>query len=42
MTDAEYKCEFEPTKDTHIWDAICDDLVENWQRYNSTDLYLTM
>ena len=47
MTEAEYKSEFEHTKDTpylgltgELWGVFCKDFGENWLRYNSTGLYL--
>ena len=46
VTEAEYKSEFEHTKDTpyfaltgEIWGVFCEDFEENWPRYNGTALY---
>ena len=46
-TKAEYKSEFEPTKDTpylvlmgELWGVFCDDFRENLLHYNATALYL--
>ena len=46
MTEAQCKPDFERTKETHRWVMtyvviLCGfHLVENWQRYNGTALYL--
>ena len=46
MTEAQHKSDFELTKDTpyltptgELWGVYCEDLEENWQRYNGTTLY---
>ena len=47
MAEAEYKSEFEHTKDTpylaltgELWSVFCGDFEENWQRYNTHTLYI--
>ena len=46
VTNAEYKSECEPTKDTtylalmvEVWGVFCRDFQENWLRFNGTALY---
>ena len=42
---AKYKAGFDDTKNTHIsltgevWGIFCENLGENWPRYNGTTLY---
>ena len=46
MTGAELKADFKLTKDIpyraltgELWGVYCEDLGENWPRYNGTTLY---
>ena len=46
VTDAEYKSQCDPTKDTpylaltgELWGVFCEDFKENWPGCNSTALY---
>ena len=46
MTEAQHKSDSELTMDTpypnitaELWGVYCEDLEENWQRYNDTTLY---
>ena len=48
VVTAEFKSDFKLTTDTpylaltgELWGVYCEDLWENWLRYNGTALYLT-
>ena len=46
MTATEHESDFKPTTDTpylalrgELWGVCCEDIVENWPRYNGTPVY---